>query len=114
MIALLQNLRQEAAGGLKRWRRGGGRSNYTPLRAAGVLSVKMWAAGVLSVKMWAAGVLDVKLWAAGVLSVEMWAAKNDDLSGGLSIKMIISINLVSGTARDNISQMMLKFSSYEF
>ena len=80
----MQNLRQEAAGGLKRWRRGRGRSNYTPLRAAGVLSVKLRA------------------------------AKNDDLSGGLSIKMIISINLESGTARDNIGQMMLKFSSYEF
>ena len=84
MIALLQNLEQEAAGGLKRWRRGGGRSNYAALRAAGVLSVKLRA------------------------------AKNDDLSGGLSIKMIISISLVSGTARDNIGQMMLKFSSYEF
>ena len=58
--------------------------------------------------------LDVKLRAAGVVSVKLRAAKNDDLSGGLSIKMIISINLVSGTARDNIGQMMLKFSSYEF
>ena len=47
-----------------------------------------------------------------MLSVKLRAAKNDDLSGGLSIKMIISINLVSGTARDNIGQMMLKFSSY--
>ena len=78
MIALSQNLRQEAAGGLKRWRRGGGRSNYAALRAAGVLSVKLRA------------------------------AKNDDLSGGLSIKMIISV------ARCNIGQKMLKFSSYEF
>ena len=51
MIALSQNLRQEAAGGLKRWRRGGGRSNYAALRAAGVLSVKLRAAGVLSVEM---------------------------------------------------------------
>ena len=84
MIALLQNLEQEAAGGLKSWRRGGGRSNYAPLRAARVVTVKLRA------------------------------AKNDDLSGGLSIKMIISISLVSGTARDNIGQMMLKFSSYEF
>ena len=89
MIALLQNLRQEAAGGLKRWRRGGGRSNYAALRAAGVLSVEMWAAGVLSV-------------------IKLRAAKNDDLSGGLSIKMIISV------ARCNIGQKMLKFSSYEF
>ena len=78
MIALSQNLRQEAAGGLKRWRRGGGRSNYASLRAAGVLSVKLRA------------------------------AKNDNLSGGLSIKMIISV------ARCNIGQKMLKFSSYEF
>ena len=78
MIALLQNLRQEAAGGLKRWRRRGGRSNYAALRAAGVLSVKLRA------------------------------AENDDLSGGLSIKMIISV------ARCNIGQKMLKFSSYEF
>ena len=84
MIALSQNLRQEAAGGLKRWRRGGRRSNYAALRAAGVLSVKLRA------------------------------AKNDDLSGGLSIKMIISINLESGTASNNIGQKMLKFSSYEF
>ena len=84
MIALLQNLRQEAAGGLKRWRRGGGRSNYAALRAAGVVSVKLRA------------------------------AKNDDLSGGLSIKMIISINLESGTARNNIGQKMLTFLSYEF
>ena len=78
MIALSQNLRQEAAGGLKRWRRGRGGSNYTALRAAGVLSVRLRA------------------------------AKNDDLSGGLSIKMIISV------ARCNIGQKMLKFSSYEF
>ena len=98
MIALSQNLRQEAAGGLKRWRRGRGRSNYAALRAAGVLSVEMWAAGVLN----------VKLWAAGVLSVKLRAAKNDDLSGGLSIKMIISV------ARCNIGQKMLKFSNYEF
>ena len=56
MIALLQNLRQEAAGGLKRWRRGGGRSNYAALRAAGVVTVKLRA------------------------------ANNDDLSGWLSIK----------------------------
>ena len=108
MIALSQNLRQEAAGGLKRWRRGGGRSNYAALRAAGVLSVKLRAAGVLSVEMWAAGVLSVMLQAAGVLSVKLRAAKNDDLSGGLSIKMIISV------ARCNIGQKMLKFSSYEF
>ena len=79
MIALSQNLRQEAAGGLKRWRRGGGRSNYAALRAAGVLSV-----------------------------IKLRAAKNDDLSGGLSIKMVISV------ARCNIGQKMLKFSSYEF
>ena len=50
----------------------------------------------------------VKLRAAGVLSVKLRAAKNDDLSGGLSIKMIISV------ARCNIGQKMLKFSSYEF
>ena len=56
--------------------------------------------------------LSVKLRAAGVVTVKLRAAKNDDLSGGLSIKMIISISLVSGTARDSIGQMMLKFSSY--
>ena len=88
MIALSQNLRQEAAGGLKRWRRGRGRSNYAALRAAGVLSVKLQTAGVLNVKF--------------------RAAKKHDLSGGLSIKMIISV------ARCNIGQKMLKFSSYEF
>ena len=49
-----------------------------------------------------------------MLSVKLRAAKNDDLSGGLSIKMIISINLESGTARDDIGQNMSKFSTYKF
>ena len=52
--------------------------------------------------------LSVKLRDAGVLSVKLQTAKNDDLSGGLSIKMIISV------ARCKIGQKMLKFSSYEF
>ena len=76
----LQNLRQEAAGGLKRWRRGRGRSNYAALWAAGVLSVKLRAAKkILIVKFRAAGVLSCEP-PKTMIYLESWVSRWSFLS----------------------------------